>query len=205
MAALSPTDAVLRVLEALGRVSGDTQLPADAIIRRQDDEYRRLRRRLASEFPTIYETLAAPFTVAAGASSFTKATDCETIRVLEKQTGSATWYPLDVAASLNRDEAGRLSFYEVGSTIYITPAPSAPGTYRYFYLAMPPTTVTTYDVPNGLEGIIIEETAAWARVRHDEDPTPHKLNARQIWDDAYMGLYNRYGSHGQSGLNQTRD
>lgn len=205
MAALTPANAVIRVIDALGRVSGDTACPSDAITRRLDDEYRRLRRRLSAEFPTLYEKLKTPVTVAAGASSFTKETDCETIRVLEKQTGTQNWYPLDVASSLNRDEVGRLSFYEVGTTIYLIPPEAAPGTYRYFYLATPAATVTTYDVPDGLEGIIVEETAAWARVRHDEDPTPHKLNARQIWDEAYFGLYNRYGSHGQSGLNQTRD
>ena len=205
MAALSEANAVIRVLEAIGRVSGDKQCPSDAITRRLDDEYRRLRRRLSAEFPTLYEKLSSTTTLTGSTTTITKPTDCETIRVVEKQTSNGSWYPIGVSASLNRDEMSGVTFYEIGANIQIVPTSGAPGSYRIFYLATPAATVTTYDVPDGLEGIIIEETCAWARVRHDEDPTPHKLNSKQIWDEAWMGLWNRYGSHGQSGLNVTRD
>ena len=203
MAALAPTDAVQRVLDNLGRVSGDQQLPSDAIIRRLDDEYRRLRRCLSGEFPTIYEALSPVSTLVGSITSFAKPSDCETVRVCEKQSG-AYWTSVPVAPSLNRDEIGALCFYEQGANIVITPSASAPGSYRLYYLMSPPTTVTTYDVPNGLEGIIIEETSAWARQRHNEDPTFHKQAAQQIWTEQYMALWNRYGSSGQPGLQITR-
>ena len=203
MAALSPTDAVQRVLDNLGRVLGDVQLPADAIIRRLDDEYRRRRRRLSAEFPTIYEALSPVSTLTGSTTSFAKPTDCETVRVVEKQSG-AYWTSIPVAPSLNRDEIGCLCFYEQGGNIVLTPFASAPGSYRVYYVMAPPAVVTTYDVPDGLEGIIVEETSAWARQRHNDEPTFHKEQAKQIWDDQYMALWNRYGSSGQPGMQITR-
>ena len=203
MAALSEADAVTRVLENLGRVAGDQQLPSDAIIRRLDDEYRRLRRRLSAEFPTLYEGLSSVSTLTGSTTSFAKPTDCETVRVVEKQSG-AYWTSLPVAPSLNRDEIGALCFYEQGANIVLTPAGSAPGSYRVFYVMAPASTVTTYDVPDGLEGIIVEKTSAWGRQRHDEDPTFHLQEAQRIWDEQYMALWNRYGSSGQPGLQVTR-
>lgn len=209
MATLTPTDATQRVLENVGRVVGDAQCPADAIQRRLDDSYRTLRRRLSEEFPTIYEKISTNIVVAAGSSSFNKPVDCEAIRVVEKQSGytSSSWYPIDVASSLNRDQYGRLSFYELGTVIQLAPEIAAPGTYRVIYVTAPATTVITYDVPNGLERILIEEASAWARQRHNEmeQVAYHLAQARQIWDDNYMGLWRRYGSHGQSGLQETRD
>lgn len=208
MPSLTPTDATQRVLENVGRVVGDAQCPAAAIQRKLDDSYRTLRRRLSEEFPTIYEKVSSPITVAAGAVSFNKPTDCEAIRVLEKQSAynSSCWYPVDVAPSLNRDQYGTLSFYEMGAVLYLSPFPAAPGTYRLYYIASPPDTITTYDVPNGLERILIEEASAWARQRHNEmeQVAYHLAQARQIWDDNYMGLWRRYGSHGQSGLQEAR-
>src|SRR5512141_1113143 len=203
MAALSPDDLVTRVLENIGRVAGDRQCPAEAIKRRGDDEYRRLRRRLSSEFPTLYEKTSANITITGSANTFAKPTDCEHVRVVERQNGDR-WLSLVVAPSLNRDEVGGLSFYEQGANIVLVPPVSAAGTYRVHYLAVPAATITTYDVPDGLEGILVEEVSAWARQRHEEDPTYHKMAAKQIWDDQYMPLWNRYGSHGQSALQITR-
>jgi hypothetical protein len=42
--------------------------------------------------------------------------------------------------------------------------------------------------------------------RHNEveQMAYHMAEAVKIWDEAYMGLWNRYGSHGKSGLNITR-
>lgn len=205
MATLTPTDAVLRVLENVGRVSGDAQLPSATIQRRLDDEYRTLRRRLSEEFPTLYEAVSSSTTLTS-ATTIAKPTDCEAIRLLEKQIGS-TWFPIAVASSLNRDEFGMLAFYEIGANVQITPTEGAPGTYRFIYIKSPATTITTYDVPDGLERIIIEETSAWARQRHNEMEfvSYHKAEAKRIWDDNYMGLWRRYGSHGRSVLNETRD
>jgi hypothetical protein len=200
MAALSEANAVIRVLENVGRVSGDQQLPSDAIIRRLDDEYRRLRRRLSDEFPSLYEARSGNLTIAAGASSFAKPTLCEKVLVVQKQVGSE-WPSLPVAPSLNRDEVAYLCFYEQGANIVISPLLSAPGTYRCYYIQAPAASVTAYDVPDGLEGIIIEEASAWARQRHDEDPTYHKMEARRIWDEQYMSLWDRYGPSGRPGLN----
>lgn len=199
MAALSEANAVIRVLDNVGRVSGDQQLPSDAIIRRLDDEYRRLRRRLSDEFPSLYEARSSNLTIATGASSFAKPTDCEKVQVVQRQVGS-DWPSLPVAPSVNRDEMSCLCFYEQGANIVIAPALSAPGVYRCYYIKAPATTVTTYDVPDGLEGIIIEETSAWARQRHNEDPSYHKAIAKQIWDEQYMALWDRYGPSGRPGL-----
>jgi len=198
--ATTVTDAILRVLEAIGRVSGDTACPSSAITSRLDAEYRRLRRRVAAEFPTIYEKTSTSETLTTGVY-LTRPTDCEIIRVLEKQSGNS-WVPISVAPSLNRNEWGSISFYVQGEKVYIVPTSVAPGTYRFHYTEEPASGYTSMYLPAGLEDIVIEETAAWARVRHEEDPAPHKMAARQLWDDAYMGLWQAYGSHGRSGLNE---
>jgi len=203
MAALSEANAVIRVLDAIGRVSGDTQFPSTVIIRKLDDVYRRLRRRLSAEFPTIYEKVSSNIVSTTGL--LPKPSDCESIRVVEKQSGG-NWYPISVAPSLNRSTVAGVSFYEIGANLQVVPPSCAGGTYRIFYIAAPAATVTTYDVPDGLEGIIIEETAAMGRQRHNEleQVGYHLKEAERIWDEAYMGLWHRYGSHGRSGLNQTR-
>lgn len=206
MAALSTSDLVTRVLENVGREVGDRQCPAEAIERRLDDEYRRLRRRLSFEFPTLYEKVSSNFTLTATVTSFAKPVDCEHVRVVEKQNGDR-WTSLVVAPSLNRDEVGGLCFYEQGANIVVVPPASAAGVYRCHYISVPTAIVTTYEVPDGMEGIMIEEVSAWARQRHEESADSvnyHKLIAKQIWDDQYMALWNRYGSHGQSALQITR-
>lgn len=204
MASLSPDDLVQRVLENVDRIVGDAQCPADAIKRKGDDEYRRLRRRLSAEFPTIYEKKSADLVITTG-STVAKPADCEAIRVFEKQNGG-NWFPLTVVAPLNREQPQWLAFYEIGANIQINPESQAPGTYRLFYTAAPPTVITTYDVPDGLEGIIIEKTSAWARQRHNEleHVNYHLAAAKAIWDEQYMALWNRYGAHGQSGMNITQ-
>lgn len=204
MATLSPTDLVTRVLENLGRVSGDAQLPSAAIQRKADDVYRQLRRRISAEFPSVYEKVSAETTLTT-TSYIAKPSDCEAVRVVERKSGS-TWYPLSVSPSLNRSESSVLSYYEQGANIQIVPTASAAGTYRIHYSATPAAVVTTYEVPDGLERIIVEETSAWGRQRHNEleQMAYHMAEAVRIWDDAYMGLWNRYGSHGRSGLNITR-
>jgi hypothetical protein len=203
MAALTPTELVQRVLENVDRIVGDTQCPDAAIQRKSDDEYRRLRRRLSSEFPTIYEKKSGNLVVTTG-STVAKPTDCEAIRVFEKSTGAA-WYPLQVSSSLNREIPAALSFYEIGANLQIMPESQAAGTYRLFYTEAPPAVITTYEVPDGLEGIIIEKVSAWARQRHNEmeHVNYHLTMAKTIWDEQYMALWNRYGSHGQSGMNLT--
>jgi hypothetical protein len=204
MAALSTTDLVTRVLDNVGRVSGDAQLTSTVILRKADDVYRQLRRRISAEFPTIYEKVTAETTLTT-TSYIAKPSDCESVRVVERKSGSA-WYPIGVSPSLNRSGALSLSFYEQGANIQIAPTTGAAGTYRIHYSATPAASVTTYEVPDGLERIIVEETSAWARQRHNEveQMAYHMAEAVKVWDEAYMGLWNRYGSHGRSGLNITR-
>lgn len=205
MPSLTPTDAVQRVLENVGRVVGDAQLPAPVLQRKLDSLYRVLRRKLSAEFPSLYEKMTSPIVVAAGATTITKPADCESVRVVERQDGQL-WYPLEVAPSLNRDQYGKISFYEMGAILQLAPDSAAPGTYRLIYIATPATTITTYDVPDGLEEILVEQASAFARQRHNELEfvAYHKGEAERIWNDNYMALWSRYGSHGRSGLNQTR-
>jgi hypothetical protein len=204
MAALSTTDLVTRVLDNVGRVSGDAQLTSAVILRKADDVYRQLRRRISAEFPSIYEKVSSETTLTT-TSYIAKPSDCETVRVVERKSGSS-WCPLGVAPSLNRSGAMSLSFYEQGANLQIVPVTGAAGIYRIHYSASPAASVTTYEVPDGLERIIVEETSAWGRQRHNEfeQVSYHMAEAVKIWDDAYMGLWNRYGSHGRAGLNVTR-
>lgn len=203
MAALTPANAVIRVLEALGRVSGDAQCPSDAITRRLDTAYRRLRRRLSGEFPSLYEAVSPNQTITG--DSLTKPADFDAVRLIQKQYGDQ-WVSIGVSPSLNREDSLELAFYELGSVFKVTPASTAPGTYRIFYTVAPVDGYTTYDVPAGLEDIIVAEVAAWASERHEERERTkyHQDEAKRIWDEAYMPLWNRYGSHSNSGMNIAR-
>lgn len=197
MAQLTPAEAVTRVLEAIGRVDGDEQCPAAAITRRLDTEYRRFRRRLAFEFPSLYEALSTTQTITD--DELDKPDDCELIRVVQKQTGE-NWYAIGAVPSLNRDDVVELSWFEMGAVLKIRPVIQAPGTYRMYYTVAVEDGYTTFDVPAGMEDILVEEVAAWASARHNEDPAYHKAEAKRIWDEQYMTLWNRFGSHSASGL-----
>ena len=199
MAALTVAEATTRVLEAVGRVDGDEQCPAAAIARRIDTVYRRLRRRCAFEFPSLFEALSDEDTITD--DELDKPDDCEVVQVVQKLVGS-TWETLGVLPSLNRDDGICLSFFEMGAVLKIRPVEQAPGTYRMYYTTAVEDGYTTLDVPAGLEDIIIEEVAAWVSARHNEDADYHRQEAKRIWDEQYMPLWNRYGAHTASGLNQ---
>ena len=201
MAALTPANAVIKALEAVGRVSGDLQCPSDAILRRLDTAYRRLRHRLSFEFPSLYEAVSSTQTITD--DTITKPADFEAIRLLQKQNGTS-WVTLGVLPSLNREDSLEQAFYELGSVFKVTPASIAPGTYRMFYTVAVVDGYTSYDVPPGLEDIIVEEVAAWIRQRHDEKPDYHQAEAKRIWSEMYMPLWNRYGSASNSVMNIAR-
>lgn len=206
MAALTIANGILRVLEAIGRVSGDTQCPSSAITSRLDTEYRRLRRRLIGEFPSIYEATSSNIVLTGTDDELDKPSGCDTVLLVEKliDGSSGTWTPLSVVSTLNRNETMALSYFEQGSVLKVRPTSATAGTYRISYVAMPVDGYTTYDLPDGLDDMLVELVAAWARVRHEEDPTPHRQEAARIWNEQYMPLWNRYGAHGQSGLQITR-
>lgn len=206
MASLALADAVTRVLDALGREASDAQFPSTVIERKLIAEYRILRRRLAADFPALYERLSSETTLTT-TTTITKPTGCGSVRVLEKKSGSG-WYPVPLTNSLNRSETIGLAFYEMGDTIYITPASTAPGTYRIFYTEEPGATVTALDLPYGLEEVVIQEVAAFGRDRHNEVEHIrfHKDEARRIWDDAWMPLWKQAnsGSHARSAMKIVR-
>jgi hypothetical protein len=184
-------------------VSGDAQCPSDAITRRLDTAYRRLHRRLAFEFPSLYEAVSANQTITG--DSLTKPADFEAVRLIQKQYGDS-WVSLGALPSLNREDSLEQAFYELGSVFKVTPASTAPGTYRIFYTVAPVDGYITYDLPPGLEDIIVAEVAAWASERHEERERTKDLRdeAKRIWDEAYMPLWNRFGSHSNSGMNISR-
>ena len=140
-----------------------------------------------------------------GANWIGEPADFESLRLLERLTGNGQWMPVASSSSLNRRESLNISFYEQGRFLMLSPDSEAPGQYRLTYESKVPDGYTYYDLPDGFEQIIIEETSAFVRQRHEEDPTYHKREAQRIWDDQYMSLWNRYGSHGRSGLNITRE
>jgi hypothetical protein len=200
MAQITVAEATTRVLEAIGRVDDDEQCPATAIERRIDTVYRRLRRRLAAEFSSMYEALSDSDTITD--DELDKPDDCEIVQLVQKQNGSS-WETLGVLPSLNRDDCSELSYFEMGDVLKIRPVESAPGTYRMYYTTAVEDGYTTLDVPAGLEDIVIEEVAAWASARHNEDAAYHRKEADRIWDEQYMALWNRYGANARSGLNMS--
>ena len=203
IALMSPANAVLAVRYGTAH-DADTQTTDAQITAELDRAYRRLRRRINAAFPTIYEKVSSALTVTSPGYTLTKPVDCEHVNVLEKQNQAGYWDFIDVQPSLDRSMAALLSFYEQGGSLILDPASLAPGSYRIHYSAAVVDGYSTFDLPDGLTEILIEEVSAWVRQRHDEDPSFHLMRARQIWDENWMPLKKRYGSHGRSYLQITR-
>lgn len=196
-------DAILMVRS--GTAHDNDQQTTDAQIQAQlHRSLQRLRRRLSAAFPSIFEKVSDEIVVAPGSATLTKPVDCEHPTVVERKNTAGFWDFVDVNSSLNRSMAASVSIYERGDVLVIEPAYLAPGTYRIHYSAALVDGYTTIDLPAGLEEIIIEETCAWLRQRHEEDPSYHLMRAKQVWDENWMPLKKRYGAHGRSALQITR-
>jgi hypothetical protein len=180
----------------------DTQVTDAQLTVKLDQEFRRLRRQLAAHVPSLFEATATA-TITAGNNTIAKPATFERVRLLERLIASARYYVVPLMDRLNANQSGTLNFYEQAANIVIQPPEAAPGDYRLTFQTKPATGYTSFDVPEGLEDVFIERCAAWVRVRHEEDPTPHIALANDVWTEQRRVLKKRYGAHPVPGLQRT--
>lgn len=182
----------------------DTQVTDTQLTAQVDTEYKNLRRQLATIAPELFVTTTTP-TVAAGASTIAKPSDYERLWLLERQTGSGLYYPVECVAPLNARASSVLNVTENVSTLDLYPTSLAPGSYRLSYLAGVTAGYTTVaGIPDGYEHVIVMRVCAMVARRHEEDPTHFLREADSLMKDIKRDLCRRYGAHGRSILNVTR-
>jgi hypothetical protein len=176
----------------------DAQL--DVII---DQEYRRLRRAIATVAPELYQSTAST-ALTVGQDSIALAADADQVFLVERLVGTSTYYPVPMAERLNASTPSDLRWYQRNASVILAPVEGAAGTYRLTYQTAPATGYTSLDVPAGLEDVIIERCSGWVRQRHDEDPGYHIRRAEEIWKMQKRYLIRNHGPHPVPGLMRAR-
>lgn len=185
---MTVANAIIAVQSATAH-DNDTQTTPTQITAELDREYRRVRRWLSTFVPSLYQK-TANFTIAAGAttealSKITKPDDFERVIRFEQQFTQGYWQPLAVRPAIAASEGVRRD---------------VAGTYKLTYVAKPVDGYTSFDVPEGVEDVIISLVSAWVRQRHDEEATFHLMRAEQLKREAQVSLVMRYGAHPVSAL-----
>lgn len=193
---MTGTEAIAAV-RASTQHDSDTQFTDAQLLVRLGLEYQRLRRWLCTYAPALCKSTSI-ITIAAGASTIAKSslTNFERLWSAERESGT-NYYLLSVAgASLPATSYSALTIEEFPSYFQVRPDLSAPGNYRMIWLAGVSGTVigaTTFDVPGGLEQVLIERAAAWARQRHNDAYTYHLNTAEMLLKEQRPLLQQRYG------------
>lgn len=185
---MTVANAIIAVRSATAH-DNDTQTTDTQITAELDREYRRVRRWLSTFAPTLYQK-TQDYTIAAGSttpetSKVQKPSDFERIVRFEQQFSQGYWQPLAVRPVLVASEGVRR---DVG------------GTYKLTYIAKPVDGYTAFDVPEGVEDVIVTWVSAWVRDRHDEDPSFKLAQYEKLKRDAQVSLTMRYGAHPVSAL-----
>lgn len=183
MAQITVANAIVAVKSATAH-DNDTQTTDTQITAELDREYRRVRRWLASFLPSLYQK-TQDYTINPGSttpetSKVQKPSDYERIIRFEQQFSQGYWQPLAVRPVLMASEGVRRD---------------VAGSYRLTYSAKPVDGYTSFDLPEGVEDVLIGYVSAWVRQRHNEDPTFHLARAEQMKREAQVSLVMRYGAH----------
>lgn len=191
-------------IRATTRHDNDTQVTDSQLLVKVDQEFRRLRRRLSTFVPSLFQAVAS-IAISAG-NSFAKPAGFESLILLERLGSGGRYFPVGILdpSALDANQPLRVSAYEQGSTFVVMPEAQAIGTYRLTYGTAPSAGYLSFDLPAGFEDIVIERCASWVRVRHDEDPGHHDREADRIWREQITPLRRRYGRHPVGGLAITR-
>ena len=162
----------------------DTQVTDPMITAEGDRRYKSLRRWLSQKAPELYQTTSET-TLTTGTNTISKPSDFERVIRVEIQLSQGFWEPLAMRNALSQTQGI---------------ACDSAGTYRLTYVTKPTSGYTSFDVPDGAEEILIHETAGWVRQRHEEDPSYHMAEARQLKLDLQRDIAMRNGAHPRSVL-----
>lgn len=186
--------------------ASDTQVTDTQLDTWLDIEHKLLCREVAFIAPSLYTQLDDEQELDAGDGALEFPDDFERLVRLERQAG-ASWYPIDISDSLSPHTGSGLTVREEEEGLQVSPAESCAGTYRIVYLRRPLTLDDDdeeFDLPPGCEDILCERVCARARIKLDEDPTPHQSRADSAWVKQKQALRRRYGRGAEPGMRLTR-
>jgi hypothetical protein len=173
-----------------------------------DLEQKLFRRELTIAAPTLYQKVDATQTIANGAETLALPSDYDSLIRVERLDG-VTWLPVDVSDALTT-QIGAVAVREEGAAIKIGPTLISGASYRLIYNPVPASLASTNSpdetlaIPVGCEDILIERVAARARVKLEEDPSPHLTRAAAVWNEQKRALRRRYGRMPVPGLRSLR-
>lgn len=162
-------------------------------------EYRKLHKRLSARFPSLYTGTSATTTLVTDQQTITKPSNLAKIVHVERLEGS-TWFALPKASKVAPELDAYIGWYEQGSTIVITPAASAPGSYRIKFVIAPASQFPASDIPTGFEDIIFQKVIAKLQNRIGGDPSPHLDEADRTWKEQVRAQQNRLGGDPEPGF-----
>lgn len=151
-------------------------------------EYKKVRRKLSARFPSLFTKTSDPIVVTA--QTLTKPTDFEKLGTygrIERQEGTS-WVTIPHASPVNPEGDGYIGHMEQGAAFHLTPASSAPGTYRFVYISSPSSCFPAADIPMGFEDVIIQKVIAKVQRRIGGDPEPHLEEAKETFDETAAAL-----------------
>lgn len=182
---------------------GDTQVTDTQLGVWIDLEVTRLRREVNSIAPGLYSDTTATQALTSSDPDFDLPADFERLIRFERLEGTR-YVGVDVADELHPDLSCLRGARLEDGVIRVFPAEDAAGTYRLVYCTTHTLTSDyTLTVPGGCEDIIVERVSARVRVRLNEDPTPHQVEAARIWAEQKTAIRRRYGAHSTGGLVRT--
>jgi len=184
---------------------GDTQVTDAQLNERINTDYQNLRRKLLQVAPSLYATEDEEQTLASGESTLAMPLGFERLVRLEKKV-NGFWLPVEVSDELT-PHYGALNVREEDGVLKLAPAASAAGTWRIVYVPKPDGLVDDEDeaeIPEGLEDILVQLGAAFVRRRLEEDPMPHLMMAKEVWNEQRSALRRRYGRHAVPAMRHVR-
>lgn len=139
-------------------------------------EYGKVRRRLSARFPELFTVTSDDIVVLSGQSRITKPLNLERLIRIER-CYEDRWEAVPHANKVNPHLDTYLGYREHDDYFWLTPADSAPGTYRLIFVTEPETCFPAGDIPRGFEDVIIQKVVAKAQIRIGGDPSPHITEA----------------------------
>lgn len=188
----------------------DTQTTTTQLYAQLGIEYQRLRRWLCVVAPELCKQQLTA-TLLSGQSTVLKSLMVpafEQLWLVERLVTGTTY--AEVAVVGQNPLVTGLTVEEFPTLLRFSPAESAPGTYRITYLSGVSATVaagTTFDLPGGLEDVLVQRCAAFMRSRHNDGMDKakwHKDLADELIKEQKPLLMRRYGIMPVPGLKRTR-
>lgn len=162
-------------------------------------EYKKLHKRLSNRFPELFTATSDEVVLTTGQQEISKPNNLAKLLHVEREE-SGVWTALPKATKVTPERDPYLGWREEGALVVITPAGSAPGTYRLKFVITPSSSWPAGDIPSGFEDIIFQKVIAKCKIRMESDPTPHWQEADRTWNEQVKAQRSRQGTDPEPGF-----